>query len=291
MNLAVQAETKQVVVTIKPIHALVSGVMDGVNIPYLLLQGSESPHNYSLRPSQVRQLHNANLVIWIGPVESFLEKTITTLSDKTEYLRLLDVQGLTLLKARHQGETWEIHHHGNYHDNGFDIDPHIWLNPQNAKVIVSVIVRTLSRLDAPNAIHYSANAKRLVARLDQLDQTLKRQLAPIKDLPYLVFHDAYQYFENRYELKAMDAINLSPEVRLSARRLHQLRTSIKTQQIRCVYSEPQFDSALVLTIIEGTSVRHGILDPIGADLAAGTESYFILLQNMAKSLNQCLLAQ
>jgi len=282
------ASVPQVVVTIKPIHALVSGVMDGVGTPYLLLPGGESPHAYSLHPSQVRQLHLATVVVWVGPtVETFLEKTMTTLSDKTRILRLIDVQGLSLLKVR-EGKAWETHHHDEHHDNEFEIDPHIWLDPDNAKVIVQAIGQTLSQIDANNAARYTANATRLVEQLEQFDQSLKQQLAPFKDLPYLVFHDAYQYFEHHYGLTAVGAISLSPESRPSVRRLYQLRTRLKKQQIRCVFSEPQFESALVATLIEDSLVRRGILDPLGADLVAGTESYFTLLGNMADSLKQCL---
>jgi len=193
LTLSVQANSAlapQVVVTIKPIHAFVSGVMDGVGTPQLLLQGGESPHSYSLRPSQVRQLHAADLLIWVGPtVETFLEKTLTTLSDKTKRLRLLDVQGLTLLKAR-KGGIWETHHHSDdfayarddvSHHADFEIDPHIWLDPHNAKVMLQAIAQTLSQIDVNNAARYMANATRFLARLEQLDQGLKHRLAPVMD--------------------------------------------------------------------------------------------------------------
>jgi len=284
-----QASTPQVVVTIKPIHALVSGVMEGVGTPYLLLSGGESPHSYSLRPSQVRQLRNTTVVIWVGPtVETFLEKILITLDEKTQILRLIDLQGLNLLKVR-QGKDWETHHHDEHPDNEFEIDPHIWLDPNNAKIIVQAIAQTLSQIDPNNTVHYKANAARMVEQLEQLDQNLKRQLASVKTLPFLVFHDAYQYFEQSYQLTIAGAINLSPETRPSVRRLYKLRARLKKQQIRCVFSEPQFESALVATVIEGSSVRRGVLDPLGADLVTGTESYFTLLSNMAHSLKQCLL--
>ena len=292
LSLTIRADP-QVVVTIKPIHALVSGIMDGVNTPYLLLAGGESPHTYSLRPSQVKQLHQADLLVWIGPaVEKFLEKPLTTLSDQTQVLRLLDVPDLTLLKAR-RGETWENHHH--HHDSHpateTEIDQHIWLDPHNAQAMVLAITPVLSQIDPNNAPRYQQNATRLIEQLDQLDQELKKQIAPVKELPFLVFHDAYQYFENRYGIAAVGSISLSPETRPSVKRLHELRSRIKQLQVRCVLSEPQFESALVTTLIEGTLTRRGILDPLGVELTAGTEAYFILLRNLAKSLSQCLLNQ
>jgi len=289
------ASEPQVVATIKPIHALVSGVMEGVGTPYLLLSGGESPHAYSLQPSQVRRLHAANLVVWVGPtVEAFLEKTLTSLSDKTQIIRLIEVPELTLLKVR-EGDAWKTHPHKPDHDDShptqFDIDPHIWLDPNNAIILVQAIAQTLMKMDTNNAARYQANATRLVEQLVQLNQSLKQQLAPFKELSYLVFHDAYQYFEHRYQLAAMGAITLSPENRPSVKQMYQLRRTLKSQQIRCVFSEPQFESALVATVIEGTPAQRGVLDPLGAELAAGTDSYFLLLRNMAHSLKQCLSGQ
>ncbi len=265
-----KTQQAQVVVTIKPIHALVSGVMDGVGTPLLLLKGGESPHHYTLRPSQVRQLHAASLIVWVGPtVETFLEKTLLTLNQPL--LRLIDLPDLSLLKS---GET---HHHDH------EIDPHIWLDPINAIKIVQAIAQDLSQTDVNNAARYKANATRLIKRLEQLDQSLKEQLAPIKNIPYIVFHDAYQYFEHRYGLNAVGVISLTPETRPSVKHVYELRERLKRQNVRCVFTEPQFDSSLVDSLIENTTARRGILDPLGAD------NYFTLLNNLAKSLNQCLL--
>ena len=281
------ASVPQVVVTIKPIHALVSGVMEGVGTPYLLLSGGESPHHYSLHPSQMRQLHAATLVIWVGPImETFLDKTITTLSHKTQIVRLIEIPHLTLLKVR-EGQVWETHHHTESHTNDFEIDPHIWLSPDNAKILVQTIAQTLIQIDANNATHYATNATHLVERLEQLDHSLNQQLTLFNKIPYLVFHDAYQYFEHHYRLNTKGAIRVSPEIQMSVKRLHQLRTRLKQQQIRCVFSEPQFESALVGTLIESTSIQRGILDPLGTELQAGTESYFTLLRNLASSLQHC----
>ncbi|MDM8564673.1 zinc ABC transporter substrate-binding protein [Candidatus Halobeggiatoa sp. HSG11] len=276
----VHASVPKVIVTIKPIHALVSGVMDGIETPHLLLSGGESPHDYSLYPSQVRQLHAATLIIWVGK-ENFLNKIVTTVSGNV--LRLIDIPNLKLLKIR---EDWETHHVN--HNNEFEIDSHIWLSSDNAKIIVQAIAKTLSEIDVNNTTKYMANAKHLLKKLNQLEQTLKLQLEPIKTLPYLVFHDAYQYFEEQYQLNAIGTVKLSPETRLSVKRLHNLRTRIKNQQIRCIFSEPQFESDLITTLIEGTSIQRGVLDPLGINLDSGTESYFTLLNNMANSLTQCL---
>jgi zinc transport system substrate-binding protein len=293
----------QVVVTLKPIHALVTGVMAGVETPYLLLSGGESPHSYSLRPSQLRKLHQADLLIWVGPsVETFLVKPLSSLNEnKSKILALFELDGLTRLKAR-RGENWEIHHH-DHHDNeahqldsklelqepAHEFDQHIWLDPHNAKMMVMAIAQILSQLDAINAERYNSNANQLITQLEKLDQELQAQLAPVKTIPFLVFHDAYHYLENRYGLTAVGSISLSPATSPSAQHLHQLRHRIHSLQVRCVFSEPQFESALVATVIDGTSTRRGILDPLGADLKPGTTAYFTLLRQLADSLRECLL--
>ncbi len=275
----VLASPPQVVVTIKPIYALTVGVMEGVSKPYLLLQGTESPHNYNLRPSQVRKLYSSDLVIWIGPsVEGFLEKTIASLHDKD--LLLLEIQDLTLLKIR-QNDAWDIDHD---HDSASHIDPHIWLDPQNAKIIVQTIAHKLSLIDSSNAVHYLNNSTKLIKKLEQFDQKLKLQLNSIKDIPYLVFHDAFQYFEKHYGLAVAGSIYKSTDRRLSAKRLAKLRQRLKS--ISCLFSEPQFEP--IPAIVEDISVRQGVLDPLGAALPLTSDSYFTLLQNLADSLSECL---
>ncbi len=255
-----QAKEPSVIVTIAPIHSLVTEIMQGVAKPYLLLQAGESPHNYSLRPSKVRRLHAANLIIWVAPtIETFLQKSLRIID--IEEIRLIDLPNLKLLNT----------------------DPHIWLDPNNAQVMVQAIAATLAKIDSVHAQTYVNNANNLVVKIKALDEQLKLKLAPIQDLPYLVFHDAYKYFEHHYKLAAVGSIKLSPEVRLSVRRVYQLRRQIKRENIRCIFSEPQFQSPLVRVLTEDTSVKHGILDPLG------NGSYFELLNNLANSLTECLL--
>lgn len=296
-NAAVSASVlPQVLVTIKPIHALVSEIMQEVGTPTLLLQGGESPHSYSLKPSQVKQLYQANLVVWVGPgIEKFLEKPLSMLNSNITVLRLFDVEGLKLLKVR-DSIAWEdhSHHHASYSEESGqpeEFDQHFWLDPQNAQIIVKAVSKALSKIDPLSATRYQDNAIRLLEQLKQLDDELQTQLIPVKNKNFLVFHDAYQYFENRYELSAVGIINLHPEQNSSAKHLHELRESIKTQKVQCVFSEPQFAPTLVATVIENTAVRQGILDPLGIDLPVGSEVYFMLLRRLAKSLRDCLLTE
>jgi len=309
--LAAQAQTTQspeVVVSIKPIHALVSGVMGDVGEPVLLLQGNESPHSYSLRPSQMRQLYQADLVVWIGEnMESFLAKPLQNIDG--QIISLLDTPNLTVLKPRHGG-YWETtghhqhvaheekhqknpheshhddHHHHHHHDG--EVDMHIWLSPTNAQQIVKYITATLSQLYPEYSAIFQANAERIHHQLQDLDTTLATQLNPVQQHAYLVFHDAYQYFEQHYGLNAVGTVSVNPEQRPSAKRLHELRQQLATQQVVCIFSEPQFTARWLNSIIEGSQVKRGVLDPLGSELKAGETAYSTLLHNLADTLVNCL---
>ena len=291
-GISLGAEKPSVVVSIKPLHALVAGVMQGVAEPKLLVKGAGSPHNYSLRPSQARALSNADLVVWIGPqLESFLEKPLDALGKKAQKLKLLEAVEGPLLEMR-EGGAWEGHRHEHEaehheHDNDVHIDevnPHIWLSPLLAKQIVSSTARMLSELDPHHQQRYAENSTRLQARLDELHIELKNRLHAVKTIPYIVFHDAYHYFENEYGLNAVGSITVDAERAPGAKRIAGIRAKIKALQARCVFSEPQFESRLVQTIIEGTGARSAVLDPLGANLPPGENSYFILLNNLADEL-------
>jgi zinc transport system substrate-binding protein len=328
---ALGAEPPAVVVSIKPVHALVAGVMEGIAEPKLLITGGSSPHNYSLRPSEARALAKADLVVWIGPqLESFLEKPLQNLATNARHLALVEVIEGPLLEVR-EGGAWEGHHHDHeaehheheaehheheaehhkheaehhdheaehhdheaeHHDYEADehaeeINPHIWLSPVLAKQIVSSTARILSDLDPAHQQRYAENSNNLQSRLDKLDSELKAKLAPVKTTPYIVFHDAYHYFEIAYGLNAVGSITVDAERSPGAKRITEIRAKIKDLQARCVFSEPQFESRLVQTVIEDTGARTGVLDPLGANLAPGENSYFVLLNNLADNLISCV---
>lgn len=287
----------KVVATIQPLHALAAGVMGEIATPTLLIKGGHSPHNYSLRPSEAKALADANLIIWIGPeLESFLVKPLANLAYGTRQLALLQQPELTRLPQR-AGGTWNVNdHHADEtehereksKDLAGSYNPHLWLDPQNAIHIIRLLADVLTELDPTNSTAYHNNALILQKRLQELDQELDQSLSSINDLPYLVFHDAYPYFEQRYNLNPLGAISVSPERRTGAKRIAEIREKIKTSEARCVFAEPQFKPQLIETLISGTSAKSGILDPLGADLTAGPESYFTLLRQMANSLQQCL---
>ncbi len=189
-------------------------------------------------------------------------------------------------EAEHHHDEAEHHHHDEADLEHFD--PHIWLSPAMAAKIVVLCEDALIDIDPAHKDEYQANAIQLLERIKNLDNELTRKLAPVKDVPYIVFHAAYQYFETAYGLNAVGSVTISPERKPGVKRVLEIREKIKTLHARCVFSEPQFQSKLVNTIIEGTDTRTGILDPLGADLPADQDAYFVLLKRLADNLYQGL---
>ncbi|MBP2297571.1 zinc ABC transporter substrate-binding protein [Azospirillum picis] len=305
--LPARAEAPKVVVSIKPIHSLVASVMHGVGEPMLLVRGGASPHSYAMKPSDAKALSAAGLVVWVGPeLEGFLEKPLAANATRARRLTLMELKGLTLLETR-EGGAWEAHDHGHEghgheghgpegqahggHGDGEEheeLNSHIWLDPANARAIVTATAETLADADPADAETYRSNAERTIQALDALDRELKATLAPVKDRPFVVFHDAYQYFEARYDLSAVGSITVSPDRRPSAKRLSAIRAKIAGLGAACVFAEPQFEPALVQTVVEGTKARTGVLDPEGAGLPEGEALYPTLLRTLAASLRGCL---
>ena len=446
LSFTAQAEIN-VEASVKPLHSLVSGVTEGVQKPDLIVKGAASPHTYSLKPSQAKQLEEADLVFWMGhELESFLEQPLEAIATKAKVVELIDSQGLKRLDMReggafddhghddhgqgehseeghddHAGEghafewagifklsaedyTWtfakvdgdyadpmmkmvflrtssggeegieeqeevaerlikqqssvrrnhdgrlipdeenayqlvfdanrnvtkmrinikkegyyafftehmpfefeagehllknvsgkdieptaqepEAGHHDHHGHSGFDV--HVWLDPENAKVLVQEIKEALVELDPSNAGKYEANAKNLMLKLDRLISEISVKLASSKGKGFVVFHDAYQYFEERFGMTAVGSITVSPEVVPGASRIRELKDKIVELNAHCVFSEPQFQPKIGFTVAEGTQANTGVLDPLGASIADGPELYFTLVRDMANSLQECL---
>lgn len=310
-NASFAAEREGVVVSIKPLHSIVSAVMQGVDMqgagePRLIVQGAGSEHVYSLKPSDAEAIENAKVIFWAGPsMETFLDKPLDTLGDGAKIVALGDVDGLTRLKFR-EGGPFEAHDHAHEegghddahnhshdhshdhdHDHG-EYDLHFWLDPQNGKVLAADIARTLSESDPEHAAQYEKNARDLGEKLDALTRDIATELEAVKDGPFIVFHDAYQYFENRFGISAAGSITVSPEKTPGAARIKEIHEKIKSLGATCVFSEPQFEPKLVNTVIEGTEAKTGVLDPLGAELTDGPDLYPQLIRNLATSLKDCL---
>lgn len=311
-NISLAAEREGVVVSIKPLHSIVSAVMQGVGEPKLIVQGAGSEHVYSLKPSDAEAIEHAKVIFWAGPsMETFLDKPIDTLGEGAKVVALGDADGLTRLKFR-EGGPFEAHDHGHEgHDHGHDdkkhdhaaeaseaghdhdhghgeYDLHFWLDPQNGKVLATDIAKTLGASDPEHAAQYEKNARDYGEKIDALTREIASELEPVKDKPFIVFHDAYQYFENRFGVKAAGSITVSPEKAPGAARIKEIHDKIKSLGATCVFSEPQFEPKLVKTVIDGTEARTGILDPLGAELKDGPDLYPQLIRNLADSLKTCL---
>lgn len=280
----------RVVTTIQPVHSLVAGIMEGVGSPELLLPGGASPHAYALRPSQAHSLARADVVFRVDEgLETFLRKPLEALGARTRVVTLSGAPGVRLLPPRRSGIWGEDGHgHGDEDHGRGAVDAHIWLDPANAKAMVRAAAAQLGALYPRHAGRFGENARKLSARLDALDAELRQRLAPVKDAPFIVFHDAYQYFEGRYGLKGAGSITVDPGRTPGARRLNEIRRAIRERRALCVFAEPQFEPRLVATVLEGTGARRGILDPLGADVPPGPEAYFTLMRNLAANFAGCL---
>ncbi len=285
------AEALRVVATIKPVHALVSAVMGDLGTPVLIVRGGASPHGYSLRPSDAAALEEADLVFWTGEgMELFLEEALDSLAVEAAVVELAQSPGVQLLPVREGGA---FDHHGHdVEDHGGDarMDMHFWLDPVNAARMTEAIADALVRADPANAAGYLANATAQAERLEVLRAEIDTMLAPVREVPFVVFHDAYQYFERRFGLAIAGSVTVTPDAMPGAARVAEIRSRIAAAGAACVFSEPQFEPAIVQTIIEGSGARSGTLDPEGAGLPEGPDLYAALLRNLAASLRDCLSA-
>ncbi len=320
------AAAPEVLVSLKPVHSLVAGVMGNAEPPAkLLLPATASPHLYQMRPSDARALQNADLVIWVGEtMETFLVRPIATIGNDALSLELSELPGMRLLPTR-EGGIWEHEDedhgdededhgdeedghdeegridededHGDEEDHGEDghdhehgeFDMHLWLDPANARRIVEAAAEALSRVDPDNREVWQGNAAQVVARIDAKADELHGRLALVQDRPFVVFHDAYGYFEQAFGLRGFGAIAVDPSRPTGARRIAELRKALTEGGVACVFTEPQFEPDLVQTLIEGTDVRTATLDPIGTSLEAGPDAWFGMMEDLALAFESCLI--
>lgn len=288
------AESLNVLVSITPFHGIVSELMAGVETPDLLLPASASPHSYQLKPSNMTSLQDARLIFWGGDfVEPFLTKPLKHCHPKQTCINLSHTPGLKLLSYRnaeleathtHHHEEHTHHHeeHSHHHHNG--TDPHYWLSPNNALVLATHITDELIKADPNHQAIYLNNLKQFKHRVTRLDEQLTHQLSSIKDKPFVVFHDAYQYFETHYGLSAVGAITLDPDIPPSAKHLKHLATTIKEQRALCLFAEPQFQPKIINTLQQATQIKVSTLDPLGKE----GQSYTELLDSISSALNDCM---
>ena len=315
----------RVVASIKPVHSLVSAVMAGVGEPHLIIRGHSSPHTFTMRPSDAAALEDAHIVFMIGDtMETALAGPVEALAGDARVIRLAHTPGLVRRPLR-DGGAFEDHDHDSHghagqddhddhddeamhrddeamhrdddhghghadHDDDDDVayDMHVWLDPINGWTKARAIAGALAEIDPANAATYQANVDVLLHRLEDLTAEIAQQVAPVRGVPFIVFHDGYRYFEDRFGLTAAGSVVISPDRAPGARRISELRDKVSELGVVCVFDEPQFDKRLVRTVIEGSDVKAGTVDPIGATLENGPELYFTLLRNMATAFKDCL---
>jgi zinc transport system substrate-binding protein len=291
----------KVVVTLKPIHALALQVLDGVTTPVLVVDGAASPHTYALKPSDAKLFNEADLVVRTSEaLEPFTARVVRSLPKSVQVLTLDGAAGIKTLPRR-TGATFEAHAHGkgdakhnhaHAHGGGAKgkvaIDGHLWLDPDNAKAIIAELARAATAKRPQNAAQITANAAKAAARIDALDRDIATRLATSKGRPYVVFHDALQYFEQRYGLTPVGAITVDPEVPPTAKRLADVRGRIKGLKAACVFSEPGYESKIVQSVIEGTSAKTGVLDPEALGVEKGADAYDAMMRRLADGFQACL---
>ncbi len=282
-----QAEVR-VLTSIKPLQLIAAAVQDGIAVPEVLLPPGASPHNYALRPSDVRKVQSVELLYWIGPdMESFLPRVL-----KGRTLPSLAVQDLPGLKLRHFAEDNHSHaeeadEHDHDHRPG-SLDAHLWLSPVNARVIADRMAADLSAADPANAARYQSNVKAFDARLDALDARLKTRLAPIAGKPYFVFHEAFDYFEDAYGLKHAGVFSVAAEVQPGAQHVAAMRTRLQEVGKTCVFSEPPLRPRLAETLVAGLPVKLAELDALGGYTPASAQGYEQVLEKLGNDLAGCL---
>jgi len=299
----VNAEVK-VVTSIKPIHSLASYLMDGVGKPDLIVDGYASPHGFSMKPSHAKMLQNADLIFWVGEdLENFLEKPLNSIAKKAEKIELMDIKGLNVLSFRernifddhddhddHEGhakkkkddhddhDDHEGHGHGEY-------DPHIWLDPINAKVILKEMTEHLIENDSKNVSTYKSNLDKALKDIDKLTMNVMTELN--QSVSSIVFHDAYQYFEKRFNVNILGAFTVNTDVMPGAEQLAKIREIIEHDKVSCVFSEPQFNPDIIKAVAKDMNIKTGVIDPLGATLDPGKDLYFDLIRNMSASFKGC----
>ena len=301
LSFSAKADIK-VVTTIKPLHSLISSVMEGVGEPSLIIEGTSNPHTFVFKPSHAQMLEEADIVFWIGEdLEAFMEKPLDSLAGNATKISFMELSSIEKLKFReenifddhddhghddHDGHEDEHEGHDDHdgHNHG-EFDAHIWLDPSNAIKMVLEISHELSEIDPDNAAKYEQNENKTITSLNNLINEINSSIP--KDASYVVFHDAYQYFENRFGVSSAGALTLNPDVLPGAKQIDAIQDLIQDENIKCIFSEPQYNPKIIETLAADMKISTGIMDPLGAFIEQGPEMYQNLILDIANSLKDC----
>ncbi len=319
------ASDLRIVATIKPLHSIATAISADIAEPKLVIKGAKSPHGYRMKPSDAELFENADVLIWIGPqFESTLNSAVKNLSKRAQVIEVGQIEEISLLPVRgpahdhgdehHESQkSGDNHEHDEHehdehdhvedehdedehghdehdraeHDHGY-WDLHVWLDTGNARVIAKSIASVLKQLEPDHHDQIQTNLNNFLHRIDDLDEDLETATSPVRNLPYMVFHDAYQYMETQWGLNYIGAVLINPERNPGAKKIVETREIIVASDAVCIFKEPQFNPNIIETIAEGTSVKIGTLDPLGTDVEAGADGYFTLMRNLIRSVTECL---
>ncbi len=310
-SLTANAEIK-VVTTIKPLHSLISNVMDGVDEPSLIIEGTTSPHSFVLKPSHAKMIEQADIIFWIGEdIETFMEKPLEAIAKNAKKISFMELASIKKLKFREEnifdhddhddhghgedkdhddhdhGEKKDHDDHGHGHEGHHhgEFDAHIWLDPANAKEMLHEIAHELADLDPDNASKYESNADQAIKSIDKMIKDIDTNIN--KDAKFIVFHDAYQYFETRFGVMTAGALTLNTDVLPGAKQISEIQEVITERDIKCIFSEPQFNPKIIETIAKDTGIKTGVLDPLGSIFDANKMQYFKLINDLGNKLKDC----
>ena len=302
----------KVVTTIKPLHSLISRIMETRGEPQLIIEGTNNPHTFVFKPSHAKMIEEADIVFWIGEdLEAFMEKPLNSLAKDTKKIGFMDSESIEKIEFReknifddhdghedeHEGHEDDDDDHGHKDDDHDDdhkdahahahgeFDPHIWLDPENAKEMVKIIRDELIKIDPEGQRQYSVNTAGATLELDNLINSVEKELS--KDISYIVFHDAYQYFENRFGVIPAGALTLNPDVLPGAKQIADIQDVINDKGIKCIFSEPQYNPKIIETLGNDMNVSTGVMDPLGAFIDAGPTMYVELINGIANSIKEC----
>lgn len=263
------ADTPRVLVSIKPIHSLVSELMQGINEPALLIDGYQSPHTFQLHPGAARKIAWANIIIWVGPtLETSLRKALKQADDKT-------IIQLTQAEQSHPN------------DNHLHINPHRWLDPHLAQTDITRITKALNKLYPEHVPQITANNRRLIKKLQLLDKKIQQRFPDKPKIPAILYHDAWHHFQRRYGITTHGIIAPNAHKQPGAQHLYNLSQSIESQRTQCLLIEPQFKPRYLSTLQKKHPLRIVTLDPLAAELPAGSGTYFQMMHNITQAFSQC----
>ena len=298
LSLALHAAPPRVAVSIPPWHPLAAGITEGIADVDLLLPAGHSPHEGGLAPSTLRSMLSAELVAWTGPLlETGLSRALEQLDESRKLtlsalpeMRSLPLRQSGIHRGHGHGDDGHDHGHDHGHDNvkGMLLDPHLWLAPENARAFALAFTDRMAVMDPANEAAYRQNLAGVLRRIDASEAAIRRDLEALVASPFLVFHDAYQYFEDAFGISSAAAVTLGPDRKPGARKLRTLRQLIQDRSVQCVFTEPQFEPTVVQVLTENLEIRVGMLDPLGANLDPGPDLWFALMEGLRDSLRECL---